>query len=185
MSISNAEQKCNTPFTSQDMPIQLLDAIIMENLSRVALHPTQLRIEHLEVNDELDISDIISSMEEEITDNEYQILKDRIEGTLHNLDWDTIILPCKTCTVYTNYTGNTDTRGGGCGRYSRFFGWTKEDFMVKIEGKNGITLGQLMDAVYLVKGSKYDLWYELFHGINITKKNMDEWEILVKYGYGS
>ncbi len=83
--------------------------------------------------------------------------------------------------MYSELTGNDDPRGGGCGNYK----FRKEDFVWTIKNVNGITFGNLVECVYRLKGSKYDLWYEMYCGIILEKETDDGYLIEVRFDHGS
>ena len=85
----------------------------------------------------------------------------------------------KKVEFYSKLTGNSDTRGGGCGDYPI----PVADFTWTVENEEGITMRQVTEAIYRLKGSKYDFWYELFSGLKMTSK--DPLRILVDFDYGS
>lgn len=78
-------------------------------------------------------------------------------------------------------TGNSDTRGGGCGN----IGIPLEEFTYTVENPTGITLRQVTEVVYRLKGSKYDWWYELYSGITEQSRVNGHLTITTDFGYGS
>lgn len=96
--------------------------------------------------------------------------------------WDTVVFPGITkMEMYSLQPGNDDSRGGGCGD----MGFKLEDFKWTVTSKEGITLRQVTEAAYRLKGSKYDWWYELFYGIKLKKTVNQEISLLIDFGYGS
>ena len=79
------------------------------------------------------------------------------------IDWEFLPFgPLVThLTIQSNSTGNTDPRGGGCGD----FDIPLEDFQWQCQNPAGISLKDLTEAVYRMKGSKYDYWYELLGNV--------------------
>jgi len=137
------------------MNFDLLSTACSMLIENIKLHPVKL---NLIFNEDIDYEDI----KEEYLDNySYEDIID--------FDWDTLVKN-KNYTklyMYSLKTGNDDTRGGGC--YDLKF--TKEDFIWEKENKNGITLRDVVEGCYRLKGSKYDYWYEMFDGmLNETKK---------------
>jgi hypothetical protein len=61
----------------------------------------------------------------------------------------------------------------------------QSDFVWEINNPNGITFGNLVEGVYLMKCSKYDLWYELFGGIKIINEDDDSYTFEVSFDYCS
>ena len=102
-------------------------------------------------------------------------------GWLKSLQWDTVVLPKTKLRMTSKQTGNTDNRGGGCG-CMRF---PQSMFVWDIENKDGITLKNLAEAIYRMKGSKYDWWYELFSGVMLLQETDDRYEMMVSFDYGS
>ncbi|CAN5798067.1 hypothetical protein BH23THE1_BH23THE1_34700 [soil metagenome] len=106
------------------------------------------------------------------------------EKALQEVTWDTIAFDpaVTTLEVFSKQTGNTEVRGGGCGcRYTI----PVEDFRYTITNKTGITLKNLVEGVYRMKGSKYDNWYESFSDIVVTQKSSSHVEVEAKFEYGS
>jgi hypothetical protein len=89
---------------------------------------------------------------------------------------DEIVDKSKTLTIFSRQNGNTDN-SGGCGN----LGIPVEEFVWKKECKYGITLKDITEGVYRLKGSKYDLWYELFGSVERDENGIYE----VDFGYGS
>ena len=83
----------------------------------------------------------------------------------------------KELVFYSDRKGNDDERGGGCGRA----GFTKDDFVWTSTNPNGLTVRDVVEAVYRLKGSKYDLYYELFSGIEL----LPDGRMRVNFNYGS
>lgn len=82
--------------------------------------------------------------------------------------------------VYSNQTGNDDIRGGGCGD----FDIPVTDFRYTIEGHQ-ITVRDIIECVYRMKGSKYDYWYELFSEIRNLQAQDNKITFEVTFDYGS
>ena len=83
--------------------------------------------------------------------------------------------------IFSQKIGNKDNRGGGCGNK----GIPVEEFKYTIENKNGITIRDLTEAVYRMKGSKYDYRYELYSEIRIIEETKDTVVVEAVFGYGS
>lgn len=58
-------------------------------------------------------------------------------------------------------------------------------FSWKTENPKGITLRDLTEAIYRMKGSKYDWWYELFGDITLLEETEDGYKIIASFDYGS
>lgn len=107
------------------------------------------------------------------------------EEVVKSLTWDSLVFDSsiKELMVYTMKTGNKDNRGGGCGNITDL---QDEEFEYTIKNPNGITLKDLTECVYRMKGSKYDWWYELYSGIKIDCDNVPGYISLeAKFDYGS
>jgi hypothetical protein len=98
----------------------------------------------------------------------------------HEFKWNDVLFEQENLVITTDYNGNDDARGGGCGNLNidiSEFKW----------GKNcpgGITVYDLTEAAYRMKGSKYDHWYELFN--EITLETQDDAVIFkISFDYGS
>jgi hypothetical protein len=97
------------------------------------------------------------------------------------LGWDAIVFPHAHLLVWSRQNGNDDVRGGGCGGYNI----PVADFRYTIENQSGITLRNLTEAIYRMKGSKYDYGYEMYVEFDVTRCGHDTVEIEVGFGYGS
>lgn len=99
-------------------------------------------------------------------------------------DWNRVIWPEMTkVTVYTDRIGNKDHRGGGCG--NSFVKFDVEDFTWTAKKSDGITLKEMAECIYRIKGSKYDYWYELYGGILLKKTDGKHLTYYADFGYGS
>lgn len=101
-------------------------------------------------------------------------------------DWDFVPFPAVTrLSVWSMDIGNDDKdvdhRGGGCGHLRL----PVADFNYSIANPTGITAQNIAECVYRLKGSKYDLWYELFCKIKHLKFEDDELLFEVIFDYGS
>jgi hypothetical protein len=177
---------------------EILSAIISETIRYVYLHPVNYThvykpllaneiapIQHTLNTAFADIMFYGSDGEEEEGDTgisiHNQMNKDIIK-LITKKGWDTPIIKGVThFTVESNQTGNDDSRGGGCGGLD----FTKEDFIYNKElGSNVITLKDITEGCYRMKGSKYDWWYELFSGVGYRIHNGGV-TFTVDFGYGS
>lgn len=118
----------------------ILTAILSETVKCVYLHPVTFKLIWGEISD-----DILKAIQEHLINGESKMIYEISD----HLDWTTFIMPQFHLTAKTKQTGNTSPYGGGCGnlcipRYD--FEWTKEC-------KAGITLKDLTEAVYRLKGS--------------------------------
>ena len=110
-------------------------------------------------------------------------LLEELETLPKDISWETLVFGPNITKlhIHSEKNGNDDTRGGGCGRLRL----PVSDFQYEIENKGGITLADLTEAAYRMKGSKYDWWYELYSGITITKKTDSQVYTKIKFDYGS
>lgn len=93
-------------------------------------------------------------------------IKPEIDGS--DLTWDAKVWDGVTkLRVFSEKTGNRDICGGGCGDLDLSI----EDFQWECENPNGITLRDLTEAIYRMKGSKYDYCHELFSYIYVDIKD--------------
>lgn len=147
--------------------ISLLSEIIEITIRHIYLHP---------VTFELIYTDFDSShFDGEYTKKEKKFLED--------IMWDTLIVDENLVKArgFTDKNGNDDNRGGGCGNLKI----PVEDFTYTIKNDSGITVRDITEIAYRLKGSKYDWWYELFYGIKIKKLTDDKIVFRTDYGYGS
>lgn len=97
-------------------------------------------------------------------------------------DWEYIPFPIVTCvSVDSPYTGNEDELGGGCGN----LGIPIDDFNYQIVNSGGITVRDIVECVYRMKGSKYDWWYELYGGIEDLDIDNEHLQFTIRFEYGS
>jgi hypothetical protein len=152
-----------------DDQLHMLELVVIDSLTSVYVHPVKLEL----VWETPDI--LLEDMDEEFEDMDM----DEIRAWV----WDTVVLPSiSKLTVFSKKTGNNDPRGGGCGERNV----PLEDFTWTVNNPKGITLKELVECVYRLKGSKYDVWYETFLGF--TKHKTDEDGALIletKFDYGS
>lgn len=97
-----------------------------------------------------------------------------------DVNWDTVLFKQPNLVVTTNDVGNTDTRGGGCGDLNL----PVSDFRWEITRPEGLTLRDVVEGLYRMKGSKYDWWYELMGAPEIRETD-DTVFIEVDFDYGS
>jgi len=152
------------------MESDLLNVFCETLIKDVKLHPVKLELIFDENIDYNAIRDILENKED--------------EEIIEKYNWDSLVRDknTKNLYIYSTDTGNDDTRGGGCGDA----GFTEEDFIWETSNENGITLRDVVEGCYRLKGSKYDYWYELFGEI-VEEKSSDDSTIRFKvsYGYGS
>jgi hypothetical protein len=110
----------------------------------------------------------------------------QLQEVSRQIDWDDVIVlvdkgKITKLTGFSEQIGNDDERGGGCGNLNL----GPNEFNYTIENVNGITIRDITEIVYRLKGSKYDWWYELFSLINLTKFESGELTFEVEFDYGS
>lgn len=108
--------------------------------------------------------------------------KEAARNILNHLTWDSIVSPHKhlLLTVPNGQYGNDD-RGNGPGK----LGFKAEDFTWEIKKDDGITVKDLVEGVYRLKGSKYTLFYELLTQIKILENSPEKLHLEVHFDYGS
>lgn len=99
---------------------------------------------------------------------------------LEILTWESILFSQQNLIVTSNRTGNTDTRGGGCGHLNL----PVSDFRWEINRPNGLSLRDVVEGMYRMKGSKYDWWYELMGSPSIRETD-DTLYVHVDFDYGT
>lgn len=159
--------------------IDLLKIILNQTIHQCFMHPVTGLIHFKDLS--IDVYRFVDEyVDDENIDCDFDTAMLKYKKYLKSLTWGTYIMSSRTCIVVSNRTGNTDNRGGGCGDLNL----SVNDFRVTINGNDdGITLGQLTEAVYRMKGSKYDWWYELFTGI--SQISSDPLTLEVTFDYGS
>lgn len=88
--------------------------------------------------------------------------------TEKNLNWDTVLFEQTMVEVFSMSNGN-DSDDGHEGGSCKYLELPVDDFKYQIDNKKGITIKNIVEAVYRVKGSKYDLEHEIFDGLCLTK----------------
>lgn len=136
---------------------------------------------HFEVDKFASISELIGDVIEYITLHpvRLEILFKPLPPELGT--WDKVLFPNTKLSITCNQTGSGDVRGGGCG-YQCF---PLEDFIWTVDTPGGVTLKQLVEGVYRMKGNKYDYHYELYHKIKKVSDDGIHLIILAEFGYGS
>ena len=144
-----------------------VSVLLGETLNSTVLHPSKLIIlfRDIEIDHE--------NFREEIS-------KD-FDNFLNSLTWETIVFQGITKILFrSDQIGNKDNRGGGCGGC----GFTVDDFRYEMTTNGQVTVRDLTEGVYRMKGSKYDYWYELYDGCIFTIDG-DNLTVDVVFGYGS
>jgi hypothetical protein len=148
-----------------------VDAMMNLIIERVKLHPVKLEL----LFDPVNITE--EDYREECGDDDPPPCPFPIS------DWEMVVLHREKVILKGTQTGNTDTRGGGCGHC----GFTLADFVWTIDGgaEGKITLKELAGGVYRLKGSKYDYYYESAPWLEVVSDDGKEMVIKVDFGYGS
>lgn len=157
------------------MDIKVLSAIVGDAIRCCYLHPVKLEI----VFRKFQLGLCWDIFKKENIPFDEELIK--------TLNWNTVIFnPATThLQVYSMKNGNKDNRGGGCGYIEEL---QREEFGYEIKNPGGITLKELTEAVYRMKGSKYDYWYEMYSGIEIDGYDEEDPEYITieaKFDYGS
>ncbi|AZL89285.1 hypothetical protein QKC54_gp0546 [Megavirus baoshan] len=153
--------------------------IVDQCLTSVYLHPVKLNIIFEEIDEDIfDYKKFVDYCYEEDEDKIKELFEIVKKIKLSTLVSDANL---KKLTGYSKSTGNDEIRGGGCGSYNI----PVKDFKYTIINKNGITIRDILEIVYRLKGSKYDFWYELFSGISIKKQTDNYIKFKVNFDYGS
>ena len=158
--------------------IDVLSHIVSESIKEVYLHPVTFTLQWAQNYDIGNSNDLIHNT------FETEIANDIVDMVKEEWNWETVVLPDTTkLTIRTakGKTGNSDTRGGGCGNMCI----PSDEFVYTIESADGITLRDLTEAVYRMKGSKYDWWYELYTSLRVTKEDEGHLHLEVDFDYGS
>ena len=100
---------------------------------------------------------------------------------IDTLKWDTVLFPHTQLYMRSYNTGNDDVRGGGCGNINL----SEEDFIWQKSTPDGVTLQDLTEGAYRLKGAKYDWQYELFEGLEINSSKGNLLECIVDFSYKS
>lgn len=145
--------------------LQNLSEIISGTIREVYLHPVTFDLKFDNLN--------ADSFEDLELDQEL----------INGLDWD-ICIDGKNITRATGKSyqnGNKDPRGGGCG----WLNIPKKDFVYTIKNSKGITIRDITEIAYRLKGSKYDWWYESFSKLKVGKMENGHLEFVMEFDYGS
>jgi hypothetical protein len=163
-------------FTMEEK-VQVLSTILGKTVLWVYLHPVTFKLIYTDIC----LGDIEEALEE--VSDEMTLFPKSLLEEIGEKGWD--MVPIKGLyhiKVQGTGTGNSDSRGGGCGDLKipvEEFQWE-----IKHEDKE-ITLRDFTECVYRMKGSKYDWWYELFSGISLVDHHDKFLEFETDFGYGS
>jgi hypothetical protein len=147
--------------------LNILTDIIEITIKYVYVHPVSLQL-------------IFDPLDNETFDyDKYPEIKRKI---INSITWNTLIVDqeLKIAVGKSKRNGNTDNRGGGCGNLKIPI----EDFEYTVKNKNGITIKDITEIVYRLKGSKYDWWYELFCCVENIKLDDHSIEFTTDFDYG-
>ena len=168
----------------------VLPRLLSHSIRKCYLHPVRFEIIYQDLNPQDYDIDYWMKQDKEGDDNCETELSDvaqnpelmsEIKSKIVAMTWDTVVYPVQTLTGFSQKKGNTDNRGGGCGNLNI----DVDEFEYSLTNPTGITLRNLTEVAYRLKGSKYDWWYELYS--TFTEENRTDTEVLieVKFGYGS
>lgn len=143
----------------------LLSLVIADSIKCCYVHPVTFKM----VFEDLEIDKVFEFTED--------------EEFFDSLTWDSLAFSPQdiVLVIFNKQTGNDDTRGGGCGDKKIPI----EEFRYTINNREGITIRDLTEAVYRMKGSKYDNYYEMFLKIKIREKDQNRVLVEAKFDYGS
>jgi hypothetical protein len=166
-----------------------LSIVIGKTLHGVVLHPVRLELIWSDITNELENMDEIEDGNDDNDDNDDNDndaptiqVDEELKEKIKNENWNWVPFPnIKKATGRSLKTGNHDRRGGGCGDHE----FPVKEFVWKVENPSGVTLKQYTEIVYRLKGSKYDLWYELYEDCDKWEFNDDTLTFKANFGYGS
>lgn len=164
----------------------ILQPIIRTTIEYIYLHPVKYTHVIKDLNEYSmqrigEIFDDLIGYDDAVITNE---IKDKCIKLIKNSLWDTsVIKGYSKFNISSLSTGNNDIRGGGCG----YLNFTLEDFKYDVElNSDVITLKDISEAVYRMKGSKYDCGYEMFDNIkSVINKESDTISFVTVFAYGS
>ena len=154
---------------------RLLSIIMKDTIMCCYMHPVKLCMVFEEINFDILYHYLLRGVSGDID------FVDELMENIHELNWEEQIMIQKKLTGYTTFNGNDDDRGGGCGN----LGVPISEFEYTIHNDKGITLRDLTEIVYRLKGSKYDWWYELYTGFKCKQISDEECIIEINFNYGS
>jgi hypothetical protein len=143
----------------------LLSVVIIDTIKCCYVHPVTFKM----VFEDLSIHQV------------FEFTKD--EEFFETLTWDSLAFGPKDMVleIFNKKTGNNDRRGGGCGHKNIQI----EEFRYTIKNDQGITIRDLTEAVYRMKGSKYDNYYEMLIKIKVREQDQDKVVVEAIFDYGS
>ena len=158
--------------------IRILSMLISHLIQFCYVHPVQFKMVFNKYHHIRNIYYMYEIDDIDIDNEQFELMLTEIM----KWNWDTVPFPEVTkLTVFTNMNGNTDVRGGGCGELEI----PVEEFTWTVENLEGITLQQIVEGCYRMKGSKYDYSYELYNGIELNSLSDKHMILSVSYEYGS
>ena len=102
---------------------------------------------------------------------------------LKTINWDTpVFTGVDKLHVFTNQNGNPTNIGGSC--FRKKIPFTDYNFTVTGNGSaKNITYRDFIGAIYRMKSSKYDYWYELFESSVLIEEDSGELSCQVTFDY--
>lgn len=150
--------------TGKKLFFSFLSKLLGSTITACHLHPVQFKMKYRKFK-EVDYTSPIEDFKEDFKEDFLEKVDNDFVNKLTDLfktgqiNWSTVINPSWTKLKVTSIdTGNGDSRGGGCGKLNLKL----SDFVWEKERIGGLTVRDLTQAVYRMKGSKYDWWYELY-----------------------
>ena len=158
------------PFIQNDID-RIVNGLDMSELHKYEPRESRLEFDQFEITEDDNTGWYSVNMEERVLDG------------LLRYGWE--YQPFSYVTEITGWSdknGNDDGRGGSCHNLRI----PVTDFRHTIKRDTAITMRDLTEITYRLKGSKYDLWYELYGGADFTyTKFPNEMLMYVDFGYGS
>ena len=153
------------------IPYELaINILLNESINEIALDPVLLKLIFDDVNvEDVELGDIEN-------DNEHKWAEDVIKTGF----WNAIIIENVKQVICINGSGvNTDSKSNS----------TKvadEDLRCRMAvSGNRVTLRELTELIFRVKGSKFDFWYELYDGISTHIDDKGTLFIQTNFDHGS
>lgn len=135
----------------------LIEKYLLDTLIRfLYLHPVTFELIYEEFPNEILFDDL----------SDLSDISDEIKEEIMKIGWDTIY--CPGITIFrasSSKNGNLNKYGGGCGDLNI----PVEEFDYSTYNPKYITLAQVAETIYRLKGSKYDWFCEFIDSVKIDK----------------